>query len=122
MLSPHHLLRMLTELVFVLVGGFLAWLALSGRFLFDTRRPAWLALAAVLVVWGVLTWARTRRYARTSARLAMRIGGASVVLVGTIMFWMAWVSFLWAGKVMAAAGGILVLRGLVSAALALRSD
>lgn len=120
--SSHRLIRMMTELIFVLVGGFLVWLALSSRFLFDTRRPAWLALAAVLVLWGVLTWARTRRYARTSERLAMRIGGASVVLVGFIMFWMAWVSFLWAGKVMAAAGAILVLRGLVSAGLALRTD
>jgi hypothetical protein len=122
MLRPANLFRMMTEMIFVLLGGLLVWIGLSRSFMFDPRRPAWLALGAVLVFWGVRAWAKTRRAMRTAERAVVRVGGASLALVGLIMLGLQFVEFHWAGMVLAVAGGILVLRGLIGAVLSLRMD
>jgi hypothetical protein len=49
--------------------------------------------------------------------LAARIAGASLFIVGLIMFSLAWAPLLWAGRLLAIAGGIFILRGLVTAAI-----
>ena len=85
MLNPANLFRMMTELIFVLLGGVLVWLGLSNRFLyppFNPRIPAWLVLGAVLMYWGARGWMNTARGARTIGRMVARVGGASLVLVG----------------------------------------
>ena len=122
MLSPANLFRMMTEMIFVLLGGFLVWVGLSSRFMFDPRKPAWLGLGAVLVYWGVRAWMKTQRAARTAERATVRVGGASLALVGLMMLGLMFVEFGWVGTVLAMAGGILVLRGLISAVLSLRTD
>ena len=122
MLSPANLFRMMTEMIFVLLGGILAWVGLSSRFIFDPRKPAWLGLGAVLVYWGARAWMKTQRAARTAERTVARVGGASLALVGLMMVGLEFVQFRRVGMVLAMAGGILVLRGLVSAALSLRTD
>ena len=122
MLSPANLFRMMTEMIFVLLGGFLVWVGLSGRFMFDPRKPAWLGLGAVLVYWGVRAWTKTKRAARTAERATVRVGGASLALVGLMMLGLVFVEFRWVGTVLAMAGGILVLRGLIGAVLSLRTD
>ena len=122
MLSPANLLRMVTEMIFVLLGGFLVWVGLSSRFMFDPRKPAWLGLGAVLVYWGVRAWMKTTRAARSAERATARVGGASLALVGLIMLGLVFVEFRWVGTVLATAGGILVLRGLIGAVLSLRAD
>jgi hypothetical protein len=122
MLSPANLFRMMTEMIFVLLGGFLVWVGLSSRFMFDPRKPAWLGLGAVLVYWGVRAWMKTQRAARTAERATVRVGGASLALVGLMMLGLMFVEFRWVGTVLAMAGGILVLRGLISAVLSLRTD
>ncbi len=48
MVTPLRLFRMVNELIFVLLGALLLWLAASGRYFFDPRRPGWLVLGAVL--------------------------------------------------------------------------
>ena len=80
-------------MIFVVIGALLLWVALAGRYLFDPRQPSWLILAAVLIVWGIYTWLRARKVAPPRTRLAMRIGGASVALVGSIMASLAWAPF-----------------------------
>jgi hypothetical protein len=112
-----RLFRVFNEMIFVVIGALLLWVALAGRYFFDPRQPSWLILAGVLIVWGVYTWLRARRVAPPRTRLAMRIGGASVALVGSIMASLAWVPFAAAGLLLGAAGGVFVLRGLVSAAI-----
>jgi hypothetical protein len=125
MLSPANLFRMMTEMIFVLLGGLLVWVGLSSMFLdprvFDPRKPAWLALGAVLVYWDVRAWIKRQRAARTAERTVVRVGGASLALVGLMMLGLVFVEFRWVGTVLATAGGILVLRGLVSAVLSLRT-
>jgi hypothetical protein len=110
----------MNEVLFVVVGGLLLWVALAGRYFFDPRTPSWLILAAVLIVWGIFTWLKARKVKASRSRLAMRIGGSSVTLVGLIMASLAWAPFGWGGLLMAAAGGIFVLRGLASAAILAR--
>jgi hypothetical protein len=116
------LLRMTNEMIFVLLGGLLVWVGLSSRFLFDPRKPAWLGLGAVLVYWGARAWMKTKRTARTAERTTVRVGGASLALVGLMMLSLVFVEFRWVGTLLAMAGGILVLRGLLNAGLSLRTD
>jgi hypothetical protein len=125
MLSPANLFRMITEFIFILLGGFLVWVGLAGRLdprNFNPRGPAWLGLGAVLIYWGVRAWAKTARSARTPDRHAAQVGGASLVVVGFMMLSLAMVEFRWVGLVFAAAGGILALRGILAAVLSLRTD
>jgi hypothetical protein len=117
MLQPLQLFRIMNEMLFVVVGGLLLWVALAGRFFFDPRTPSWLILAVVLIVWGIFTWLKARKVPSSRSRLAMRIGGGSVTLVGLIMASLAWAPFAWGTLLLSVAGGIFVLRGLASAAI-----
>jgi hypothetical protein len=122
MLNPANLFRMMTEMIFVLLGCVLVMLGLSNRFMFNPRSPAWLGLGVVLVYWGARAWVKTARAARTSERTVTRVGGASLVLVGFMMLGLVAVEFRWVGTVLAIAGGILAVRGLAGAVLSLRMD
>jgi hypothetical protein len=126
MLTPANLFRMMTEFIFILLGGFLVWLGLNNRFLnppnFNPRSPAWLGLGAALIYWGLRTWTKTARAARTSNRMVTRVGGASLVLVGLMMLALVGLELRWVGIVLAAAGGVLDLRGFLAAVLSLRTD
>lgn len=110
--------RLLTETVFMLAGLLLLWVGLTGRFfLFDARKPSWLVLAAIMILAGFQAWRRARLIAVGSVRLAGRLAGASLVLVGLVMLSLAWVPLLWVGRLLAIAGATFVVRGLVSAAI-----
>jgi len=122
MLNPANLFRMMTEFIFILLGGFLMWLGLNNRFMFNPRSPAWMGLGAVLIYWGVRAWTKTARAARTSDRTAARVGGTSLILVGFMMLSLIAMEFRWVGIALAVAGGILALRGLAAAVLSLRMD
>ena len=125
MINPANLFRMMTEFIFILLGGFLVWLGLSGRMVpvnFNPRGPAWLGLGAVLVYWGARTLAKTARAARTADRIVAQVGGVSLILVGLIMLSLAFVEFRLVGIVFAVAGMILALRGILAAILSLRTD
>ena len=125
MLNPANLFRMMTEFIFILLGGFLVWVGLSGRLdpgNFNPRGPAWLGLGAVLIYWGARTWAKTARAARTADRAVAQVGGASLILVGFMMLSLAFVEFRRVGIIFAAAGIILALRGILAAVLSLRAD
>jgi hypothetical protein len=122
MFSPANLFRMMVELIFVLLGGFLVWLGLTTSFIFDPRSPSWLGLGAVLVYWGVRTWMKTMRAARTADRTITRIGGASLAAIGCVMLGLVFVEFRWVGPILAITGVILVVRGLAGAVLSFRAD
>jgi hypothetical protein len=126
MLTPANLFRMMTEFIFILLGGFLIWLGLSNRFLspvnFDPRSPAWLGLGGVLIYWGIRTWLKTSRAARTSQRAVSQVGGASLVIVGLFMLALVFLTFRWVGLALSAAGAVLALRGLLAAVLSLRTN
>jgi hypothetical protein len=112
-----QMFHLLTEMVFILAGTLLLFVGMTGRYLFDARRPSWLVLAAILIFWGLQAWRRARWIAVRNLRLAARLGGVSLMLVGTIMLSLAWVQFGWVGLLLAIAGTVLILRGLVTAAI-----
>ena len=121
MVSPANLFRMLTEFVFILLGGLFVYVGLSHRFLFDPSKPALLLLDGVLVYWGARALAKSVRGGRTPARVAAQIGAASLILVGLIMLGLVFVEYRWVGATLALAGLILSVRGLAGAVLALRA-
>jgi hypothetical protein len=124
MLNPANLFRMMTEIIFVLLGGILVWVGLNNRFMvnFNPQSPAWLALGAVLIYWGARGWMKTTRAASTSERMVARVAGASLILVGIMMLGLAVAEFRWVGTILAIAGAILAVRGLAGAVLSLRMD
>lgn len=125
MLSPANLFRMMTEFIFILLGGILVWVGLSGRLVlgnFNPRGPAWLGLGAVLIYWGARTMAKTARAARTADRLVAQVGGTSLILLGLMMLSLGFVEFRRVGIIFAAAGAVLALRGILAAVLSLRAD
>ena len=125
MRNPANLFRMMTEFIFILLGGVLVWIGLSGRLdpgNFNPRGPAWLGLGAALIYWGARSWAKTARAARTSDRATAQVGGASLIVVGLMMLSLMFVEFRRVGIVFAVAGMILALRGILAALLSLRTD
>lgn len=118
MLNPANLFRLMTEMIFVLLGGFLVWFGWAHPFRFRPPQPAWQLLGAVVVVWGIQAWWRTVHAARTMERTANRVAGASLVLVGLLMLALVYAEFRWVGIILSLAGGVLVARGLAGAVLA----
>jgi hypothetical protein len=117
MLTPQQLLRIIIEIIFVLLGALVVWLGLSGHILFDRRTPGWLVLSAAVLLWGlralykpVQWWSRTEQWTR----------GLSLTLLGLVMLAISRVPFLWVGRLLAFAGLLLVVRGLIGSALILR--
>jgi hypothetical protein len=118
MLTPPRLLRLFTEAVFVLLGFLIAWLACSGRVVFDRHAISWITLGASLILWGLRALQNAGPW---SARRQNLVRGASLVLVGVTMLAAVQAPFPWVGPMIAAAGVLLVLRGLLSVLFILRS-
>ena len=117
MLTPQQVLRITIEIIFMLLGGLVVWLGLSEHILFDRRKPGWLLLSAVLIVWGVRAlykpgqwWSRMEQWTR----------GLSLTLLGVVMIAISRVPFLWVGRLLAFAGVLLMLRGLIGTVLILK--
>jgi len=117
MLKPQQALRISIELIFVLLGGLVIWLGLSGQIFFDRRKPGWLILSAALILWGLRAlykpgqwWSRWEHWTR----------GVTLTLLGVVMLAIARVPFLWVGRLLAVGGALLVLRGLMGSVLVFR--
>ena len=113
------MVRLMTEMVFMLAGTVLLFVGLTGRFMagFNARGPSWLLLAAILIFWGLRAWRRSRLVAVRGLRAAAQLGGVSLILVGAIMLSLAWVRLGMVGPLLAIAGAVFVVRGLVAAAI-----
>jgi hypothetical protein len=117
MLTPQQMLRIFIEIIFILLGGLVVWLGLTGHILFDRRKPGWLLLSGAVIVWGLRAlykpapgWSRTEQWTR----------GLSLTLLGLVMLSISRVPFLWVGPLLAAGGFVLMLRGLAGSVLILR--
>jgi hypothetical protein len=120
MLTPERLLRLMIEFIFVLLGALLVWLGLAGPAhgrTVDRHSISWLILSSALILWGLRGlykpgqwWLRWQNWTR----------GLSLALLGVLMLVISRVPFLWVGPMLAAGGGLLVLRGLIATVLILR--
>jgi hypothetical protein len=117
MLTPQRALRLMIEVIFLLLGVLVVWLALTGRVLVERHKPSWLILSGALILWGLRAlygpnkwWARWENWTR----------GLSLTLLGLVMLAISRVPFAWVGPLMATAGVLMGLRGIIGAALAFR--
>jgi hypothetical protein len=118
MLTPQSVLRLTIELIFIMLGAIVVWLGLTGRVLVERHKPSWLILSAALILWGVRAlyggtkkwWARWENWTR----------GLSLTLLGVVMLVISRVPFLWIGPLLAAAGVVMALRGVIGAVLVFR--
>jgi hypothetical protein len=121
MLTPQQMLRIIIEIIFVLLGALVTWLGLSGHilvsFLNERQRPGWLVLSVAVILWGlralykpVRWWSRTETWTR----------GISLTLLGAVMLAISRVPFTWVGPLLAVAGVLLTMRGLMGIALIFR--
>lgn len=117
MLTPQNLQRVVIELIFVLLGGLIVWLGLTGQIFFDRRRLPWLILSIALILWGLRALYARRQW---WVRWEHWIRGLSLTLLGVVMLAISRAPFAWVGRLMAVAGVLLVLRGLLGSILVLR--
>src|SRR5258706_2836701 len=120
MLTPERLLRLIIELIFILLGGLLIWFAFAGPIYgrtVDRHSLSWVILSVVLILWGLRAlykpgqwWLRWQTWNR----------GLSLSLLGVLMLVISRVPFAWVGPMLAAGGGLLVLRGMIGAFLIFR--
>jgi len=120
MLTPERLQRLMIEFIFVLLGALLVWLGLAGPAhgrTVDRHSIAWQILSVALILWGLRAlyrpgqwWLHWQNWTR----------GLSLALLGILMLVTSRVPFLWVSPMLAAGGGLLVLRGLLGAFLIFR--
>jgi len=118
LLTPQRALRLMIEVIFVLLGVLVVWLALTGRISNEQRhRVSWLILSGALILWGLRAlygpnkwWARWENWTR----------GLSLTLLGVVMLAISRVQFEWVGPLLATAGILMGLRGILGAALVFR--
>jgi len=117
MMSPTRLSQLMVELVFLLLGALVVWLGLQERINVDPRSIPWLIVSVALLAWGLLAFARPGQW---WARWQKWNRGLSLVLLGALMLAVTRVPYLWVGKLLAAAGLVLIIRGLLGSILILR--
>jgi len=117
MLKPQQVLRITIELIFVLLGGLVIWLGLSGQIFFDRRKPTWLILSAALILWGLRALYRP---GSGQSRSEHWTRGVTLTLLGVVMLAIARAPFVWVGRLLAVGGALLVLRGLMGSVLIFR--
>ena len=109
-----NLFRLLSEFIVLLLGALLILLAATGRIGLPARPEGIVALGAIFIFWGVR--AGTRPEAK-AARLATMIRAGSLALVGILILAVPFVPAQNAPQLFILAGGVLVLRGALAAAI-----
>src|SRR5271170_6224832 len=117
MLTPQRMLRLMIEMIFLFLGVLVIWLGLTGRVSVERQKPSWLILSIALILWGLRAlygpnkwWAQWENWTR----------GLSLTLLGVVMLAISRVPFLWVAPLLATAGILMSLRGIIGAALVFR--
>jgi hypothetical protein len=117
MLTPDKMLRLVIEFIFMLLGGLIVWLGLSGHIFFNRRGTGWFILNVAMVIWGARALYRPGKF---RSRLEDWIRGIFLLLLGVVMAAISRVPFLWVGRLLAVAGVLLLLRGVAGSVLVFR--
>jgi hypothetical protein len=116
-LTPDKSLRVSIEVIFILLGGLVVWLGLTGHIFFDRRRAGWLILSLAIIVWGIRSIYRPGKY---WSRAEDWTRGFSLMLLGSDLLAISRVPFAWVGPLLAVAGALLLLRGVAGTVLVFR--
>jgi len=132
MLTPDKSLRFSIELIFILLGGMVIWLGLTGHIFLNRHNVSWLVLSIALILWGARALyqpgGRVRTYEpyvekdKYWSRAESWSRGLSLLLLGAVMLAIAKVPFSWVGPLLAVAGALLLLRGLAGSVLVFRRN
>jgi hypothetical protein len=130
MQSTANLFRLLNEFIMLLLGALLVLLAASHRIAMPERRGLWFALGAAMILWGLRAGMRpslksvskpaSNSVAKSSPEHAA-IRGGSLILVGIMILAIPFSPWHYEPLLLALAGGVLVLRGLLGSVLIVRS-
>lgn len=118
MLTLPVLVQVFIELVFALLGFLLLWLARFHRLIFAPSTLAWAIVSAAMILLGLRALVRPGPW---NVRWQNLVRGLSLVLVGVLLLGIMRVPFGWVHVVLEAAGLLLILRGLASVFLILRT-
>lgn len=119
MLTSAKLFQLLNESIVLLLGALLILLAVSGRVGLPARPAALITLGIVFIYWGARAWVRREP---TPARWPSKIRAASLALVGALILGIPVLPARYIPLPLGIAGGVLVLRGVLGAALFARSE
>jgi hypothetical protein len=119
-MKPGRLVQVFSELLMIVLGLLLVFLALSGRFRPPSGIALWVGLGALLIIWGLRVWLRRGQMARPAARALQWVRGWSLLVSGTVLIATLWMSFSSAPLLLATVGAILAVRGTIGAGLAIR--
>jgi hypothetical protein len=117
MQGPQNIFRVFNEMVFILLGGMLVWIASTGHYFFNPRSMRWYLLSGLAILFGLMSLI-TRSDEPT--RSAAYVRGGSLILVGLVMFSMGWASYRQVVWLLMFAGIVLVLRGVVGSVMTLK--
>ena len=116
--SP-NLFRLLNEFIILLLGALLILLAVNRGVSLPNRPSAMIALGVLLMYWG-LRGGLQRHLQKEDGAVILRSG--SLILVGILIVAIPMLPLRYADILLALAGGVLVVRGLVSGVLSLRES
>lgn len=119
MLKSANLIRLVNEFVLLLLGALLLLLALTGRVSLPSRPWVLAAIGVVFLYWGARAWARPEQ---RENQLLTEVRAGSLALVGATILAVPIFPVHFANMLVGIAGGVLVVRGLLAGALALRSS
>ncbi|HXZ13904.1 MAG TPA: hypothetical protein VEG64_16085 [Candidatus Sulfotelmatobacter sp.] len=118
MLNAASLFRLLNEVIVLLLGALLILLAITRGVALPARPSFLIALGVFLVYWGLRAWMRPEpNVSRTQAM----IRAGSLAIVGFLVIGIPLLPLRHSAVLLALAGGILVLRGILEGALLFRS-
>jgi hypothetical protein len=117
MFSPAKLTQLAVEMIFLLLGVLVVWLGATGHINFDRRGIGWLVISVGVAAWGLLALGKPGEW---RARWQKWNRGGSMVVLGLLMLAISRVPFLWVGRLLAACGVLLVVRGVLGSALILK--
>ena len=118
MLTPERLLRLVIEVIFVLLGLLVVWLGLTGHIFFDRHKLSWLILSVALILWGMR--GIYTKPGRKPPQVEDYTRAISLMLLGIVLLAISRVPFTWVGMLLACAGLLLTVRGIVGSVLLLR--
>jgi hypothetical protein len=113
MTSPSNLFRLFNEIVIFLLGAMLMLLAASHRLRPSASPVMWILLGVLLIYWGARAG---MRWVPASTRWHERLRACSFVIAGLVILSIGWLPFRDAPLALGIAGGVMALRGLLSAA------
>jgi len=113
MTAPANLFRLFNEIVIFLLGALLMLLAVSNRLRPSSNPTTWILLGLLLIYWSARTG---MRWAPASTRWHERLRAGSFATAGVAILSIAWLPLRLAPLALGIAGGVMALRGLLSAA------